>query len=210
MAAALLIASAANVAFQGCDSPSSPSSACQYAVAPATFASCMAGGFDLVLQVSTTSKCAWTASASDPWITLTSQATGVGTGAVHFRISDNWDAPRQGAVTVQGTQLKNGASAVVSQAGCLYAVTQDTFLFGSSGGQGVFDVLQQSVPVECGGPLQDACRWSAVADAPWIAVTTAMPRTGDDRVTFIVAPSDGAERTGTIAVRDKTVRVTQR
>ena len=205
----LLIAMAATLAFPGCDSPSTPSRVCQYAVAPTTFTSCMLGGFDLVLQVSTTSGCMWTASAGESWITLTSPAAGTGAGTVHFKLSDNWDAPRQGAVTVQDIQLKASASAQVSQAGCLYAVTQETFTFGSAGGQGVFDVLQQSVPVECGGALQNACRWSAVADAPWITVTTAMPRVGDDRVTFVVAPNTGSERLGSITVRDKVVRVTQ-
>ncbi len=201
---------AVNLAFQGCESPSTPSPVCQYMVSPATVASCMSGGTDLTLQVSTPAGCAWTASTSVPWIALTSAAFGSGASVLRVRLSDNWDAPREGVVRVQGTQPSGAAEARIEQAGCRYWVSQEVFTFGSSGGQGVFEVLQQSDPVTCGGPLQNACWWSAVADAPWITVTTVMPRVGDDRVTFEVAPSGGsAARTAAITVRDKVIRVTQ-
>jgi hypothetical protein len=80
----------------------------------------------------------------------------------------------------------------------------------AAGGSTNFDVFQQSVPNTCGGPLQNACVWSAEADVSWIAITTPMPTAGDNRVNFTAAPNTtGVARTGTIRVRDKTVTVTQ-
>jgi hypothetical protein len=71
-------------------------------------------------------------------------------------------------------------------------------------------VLQQSDPLTCGGPLQNACRWSAVANVSWIAVLTGLPRSGDDPVAFEIAPYDGTEpRAGHITVRDQVVNVVQ-
>lgn len=80
----------------------------------------------------------------------------------------------------------------------------------SAGGTGTFDVLQQSDPISCGGPLQDRCLWAAESEVSWITVTTTMPRTGDDRVSFTAAPNEAAmSRSGTIRVRNRTVRITQ-
>ena len=73
-----------------------------------------------------------------------------------------------------------------------------------------FDVVQQSEPTECGGAKQDRCVWSAVADVPWVQITTTMPRVGDDRVSFTVSANvTGQTRTGRISVRDQHVSVIQ-
>ena len=62
----------------------------------------------------------------------------------------------------------------------------------------------------CGGATQDRCVWSAVADVPWITVTTGMPRTGDNPVSFTVGANPATDaRVGTITVRDKVVLITQ-
>jgi hypothetical protein len=70
--------------------------------------------------------------------------------------------------------------------------------------------MQQSDPTTCGSATQDRCVWSAVSSMPWITVSGTMPRAGDNPVRFTVAPNPGASpRTGTIAVRDKVVTITQ-
>ena len=120
------------------------------------------------------------------------------------------DAPRAGLVMVRWPTPTAGQNVRVAQAGCTYGVTQSAFDVAAGGGDASFFVLQQSVPILCGGPFQDACVWSAVADVPWITITTPMPRHGDNPVAFTVAPNlTGAPRSGTITVRDKVVRVNQ-
>jgi hypothetical protein len=183
---------------------------CDYSVAPVEFAPCMSAPFDLIATVTTQPGCTWTAATDAPWIALSGGHAGEGTGTVAFRVGDNWDAPREGIVMVRWPTITAGQNLRISQAGCLYAVSQDAISIAAAGGPGRFDVLQMAQPLTCGGPLQDACVWTATSNVPWITITTSMPQKGDNPVSFTVAPNDGtAARTGTITVRDKVVRVTQ-
>jgi hypothetical protein len=103
-----------------------------------------------------------------------------------------------------------GQNIHVAQAGCRYAVSKTAIDIGATGGPASFDVLQQSDPVECGSATQDRCVWTARSEVPWITITTSMPRSGDNSVSFTVAANDGATpRTGRIVVRDKVVTVAQ-
>ena len=62
----------------------------------------------------------------------------------------------------------------------------------------------------CGGATQDRCVWSAAANVPWITITSSMPRSGDNPVSFVVSSNAGTDaRVGTITVRDKVVLITQ-
>lgn len=182
---------------------------CQYSVAPFEFSPCM-GSVEMASQVVTQAGCPWTAAPGASWITIATGQSGSGTGTVRFRISDNYDAPRSGIVMVRWPTPTEGQNVRIAQAGCYYGVSRNSFSLTGSGGTGTFDVVQQSEPYTCGGATQDACVWTAQSDAAWIAVTSSMPRRGDNPVSFSVAPNDGtAERSGTITVRDKAVRITQ-
>ena len=183
---------------------------CEYSVSPVQFDPCMSVPYNLTATVTTQQGCAWTANPDASWITLTEGHSGTGSGIISFRISDNWELPRQGNVMVRWPTPTAGQNLRVSQAGCRYAVTTTAINIPAAGGTGRFDVLQQSDPLGCGGALQDRCLWSAEADVPWITITTSMPVAGDNPVNFTVAANDGtAPRTGRITVRDKTVQVTQ-
>jgi hypothetical protein len=165
---------------------------------------------ELTSQVTAPAGCPWTATPGASWISVTSGSSGSGAGTVRFKAADNWDAPRSGTVMIRWPTPTAGQNLLVAQAGCRYAVSRDTFTFAAAGGSGNVDVLQQSEPYTCGGPLQNACLWSATSDAGWLTVTGSMPRSGDDRINFTVAPNtSGATRSATISVRDRVVRVTQ-
>ena len=141
---------------------------------------------------------------------MTGGEFGTGTGMITFHVSDNWDASRPGIVMVRWPTPTAGQNLHISQAGCRYCVSASSLSFGAGGGTGRFDVLQQSEPLTCGGATQNACRWTAEPDVPWITVTTSMPRAGDNPVSFTVAANDGtAARVGTIKVRDKVVQINQ-
>jgi hypothetical protein len=193
---------------QAGDTPPPP--VCEYSVTPIEFSPCMSVPFALTSTVTTQNGCTWTASPGAPWITVTSGRSGTGSGVVSFTVTDNYDAPRHGVVEIRWPTVTAGQNLQVSQAGCHYAVSVAAFNMPASGGNGRFDVLQQSEPLTCGGATQDRCRWSAVSDVPWITVTTSMPQAGDNPVNFTVAPNGTAStRTGNITVRDKVVRITQ-
>ena len=183
---------------------------CQYSVAPIQFSPCMSAPFDLTATISTQAGCTWTASPGAPWITVTGAQSGNGPGVVSFRVSDNWEAPRHGVVMVRWPTATEGQNLQVSQAGCYYAVSTSSISISAAGGAGQFSVIQTTDPINCGGPTQNACTWTAQADVPWITVTTTMPQAGDNPVNFTVAPNPTATpRTGRITVRDKVVQITQ-
>ena len=187
-----------------------PAPICDYSVAPVEFTPCMTSPTTLSATIAAPQGCVWTAEADAPWITVTSGQSGAGSGVISFRVGDNWDAPRRSVVKVRWPTATAGQNLQVLQAGCSYAVSTSTVSMAAAGGPARFDVIQQSDPYTCGGPTQNACMWTAIADVPWIAVTTAMPQFGDNPVSFSVAANDTtAARTGRITVRDKVVVITQ-
>jgi hypothetical protein len=166
--------------------------------------------YELTAAVTAPAGCTWTAEADASWITMTGGRSGSGSGTITFKVSDNYDAPRQSVVMVRWPTATAGQNLQVAQAGCRYGVSASTINISAAGGTGRFDVLQQSEPQTCGGATQDRCVWTARASASWITVTTSMPQMGDNPVSFTVAPnSSTAARTGSITVRDQVVRITQ-
>ena len=65
--------------------------------------------------VSTNTVCLWSAVSNVPWITITSDANGIGYGSVAFSVAANTGTARTGTITI---------------AGQAYSVTQDAFLGG--------------------------------------------------------------------------------
>jgi hypothetical protein len=197
----------------GCDTATEPTppGSCSYVTSPAEFTPCMASPDELVLNIATADTCPWSVASSVPWLSAATAIQGTGNGLVRYHISDNWDAPRQGLISVRGSLPNQGPDVRVAQAGCRYWLSQTLMNPPASGGSYVIQVLQQSEPLTCGGPLQNACLWLALADVSWIVVTTPMPRTGDQQLSFTVASNndDVSARTGTITVRDQILRVTQ-
>jgi Viral BACON domain/Putative binding domain, N-terminal len=186
-----------------------PAVMCTYSVAPVQFTPCMPSG-SATTRITTQPSCPWTAVSSVSWLAVTTGSSGTGSADISAQYSANYDAPREGLVMLRWPTPTAGQNVRITQAGCYYGVSRSAFTFGAAGGSGTFDVVQQSDPILCGGPRQDACVWSAVADVPWITITTSMPRTGDDPVAFVVAANmSGSGRTGTITVRDKTVQIAQ-
>jgi hypothetical protein len=183
---------------------------CEYSVAPIEFNVCMAVPYTLTASINTQQGCSWTAAPDASWLSVTAGQSGTGPGTISFRVTDNWDASRRANVMVRWPTPTAGQNLRIAQAGCRYAVSSSVISISAGGGQARFDVIQQSDPLECGGPLQNGCLWRADANVPWITVTTSMPQAGDNPVAFTVAANDGtAARTGTITVRDKVVTVTQ-
>jgi hypothetical protein len=185
-------------------------SECSYSVAPVTFAACMQWPGELTSLVATQAGCPWTAEADVPWITITRGHSVEGSGEVRFTGTDNYDLPRTGHVKVRWPAPTQGQNIEIRQAGCTYWVSTTAIGIGAGGGSASFDVLQQSNPISCGGPLQNGCVWTAAADVPWITVITSMPQKGDAKVSLAVAANPGpVSRSGTVRVRDQIVHITQ-
>jgi Viral BACON domain/Putative binding domain, N-terminal len=182
---------------------------CQYSVAPVDFSPCMPAG-SVATTLTTQSGCSWTVTSNVPWLSIPSGSSGTGSTVITLAFSENYDAPRDGIAMVRWPTPTAGQNVRVAQAGCLYAVSRNAFSFTSSAASGTFDVIQQSQPNSCGGATQDRCVWSAIVDAPWIVISSSMPRSGDNPVAFTISANDAAApRVGRITVRDKVVVIAQ-
>ena len=187
--------------------PPDPQPECDIAVGPGTFDVCLSRGF-VTSSISVLSSCQWTATTTASWLTFDTPSSGTGSANLTIAHDFNYDAPREATVVVSGTGASQ--SIRVAQAGCRYTVSQRSIPVPAGGGSDSFQVTQVAEPVACGGPLQNRCEWTPVADVPWITITNGGLRVGDDPVMFTVAANTTtAQRTGTITVRDQVVIITQ-
>ncbi len=184
-------------------------STCSYSVSPVTFDPCLLAG-SVTTQVQTTANCPWTVTSTAPWLSIDGAAARTGAGDVRMTFPSNYAAPREGVIEIRWPTTTAGQNVRVAQAGCLYATSASTMAVAAAGGALTFDVLQQAMPNSCGGPLQDACVWSATTGASWITITSTMPKRGDASVALTVAPNTTAQaRAATIVVQDRVVTIEQ-
>jgi hypothetical protein len=183
--------------------------ACSYTVTPVELTTCMPAG-SVMTRIETTASCPWTVTSNASWIALTSAESGSGSAEISLQYTSNYQAPREGFVLIRWPTETAGQNVIVQQAGCTYSTTTSAIAITAAGGTSSFGVLQQSLPTSCGGPLQDGCIWTATSTVPWITVTGSMPRSGDNPVSFTVAPNSSPDpRTGTIVVQERVVEITQ-
>ena len=182
---------------------------CEYSLTPVQFDACMPAG-TVQATLTTQASCPWTATPDASWITLPGGGSGSGPAVISLTFSENYDAPRNGLVMVRWPTPTAGQNIRVAQAGCTYGVSPSAFTVTSAGTSSSFNVVQQSLPVTCGGATQDRCVWTAVSSVPWITITSSMPKSGDNPVAFTVQANGAPQpRTGQIRVRDQIVTVTQ-
>jgi hypothetical protein len=178
---------------------------CRYEVGPASQTIAVEGGSGSI-TVTTASECSWTATVEVGWITLTSSATGTGSGRVSFTAAPNQSAARSGTIAIANqrpTVTQAGVSVPAPPApppACNTAISPSSQNIGAAGGAGT------TVTVTAGS----TCQWTAASNASWITVTSGgTTRTGNGSVTFSVAANSGAERTGTLTIAGRAFTVTQ-
>jgi hypothetical protein len=135
------------------------------------------GGGDGSFNVSAGAGCAWTATASESWVRITSGASGAGNGTVQFNVDPNGGSARAASIAVGGRSFS-----VQQSAGCTYNLSAGASNFGADGGTG-------SVTVSTGG----GCTWNASAPASdsWVRITSGAGGQGDGAVQFAVDPNPG-------------------
>ncbi|MEW5981201.1 MAG: BACON domain-containing carbohydrate-binding protein [Acidobacteriota bacterium] len=182
---------------------------CTYVVSPTSFSECLRGG-ERTVSVDTQEGCAWTAKPAAGWLAVLSGQSGSEAGTIRFSFTSNYLATREANIEVRWAAPTLGQNVRVVQTGCLYAIVPDSIDLAAAGGDFAFNVFASPAEPACGGPLQDACVWSAVSGAPWVTILTSMPRNGDDRVTCRAAPNaTGAARTAPITIGGRTFVVRQ-
>jgi uncharacterized repeat protein (TIGR01451 family) len=144
--------------------------------------------------------CNWTATPSAPWIILTSDASGGGTGTITYAVRDNFaTSPRQGTIAVGGQNfviVQDGGTA----GDCVFNLLPISASFNGAGGNG-------SVVVNC----EDRCAWGASTNVSWVTITSVSAGIGTKTVTYNVQANPGAvSRKGVITIAGKTHTIKQR
>jgi hypothetical protein len=168
------------------------SQGCTYTASPDTQTIPASGGNGSV-AVTAGAGCAWTASSGASWITVTSGASGSGSGTVAFTAASTTGPSRSGTIAIADRTVT-----VVQGNGCTFAIAPAGQSVPSGGGSGSFTVNAGS-----------GCAWTATASAAWIAITSGASGTGAAPVQFTVAANTGAARIGTITAAGQTFTVTQ-
>ncbi|HET7697082.1 MAG TPA: BACON domain-containing carbohydrate-binding protein [Vicinamibacterales bacterium] len=165
---------------------------CSYDVSPLNHAVDPSGGARTV-TVGAAAGCAWTASSSVPWITITAGTSGSGAGSVTFAVAPTTGPSRTGTLAVGGQTVT-----VVQSQGCTFAISPETQSMPAAGGDG-------RVTVTAGA----GCAWTATSGAPWIAIVSGATGSGDGSVSFKVAATTGPARTGTLTIAGRTFTLNQ-
>ena len=150
------------------------------------------GGTERIDVVASSALCSWTASADAPWITITSGASGRGSGPVLIAVAATSGPPRTGSLTIAGQRFS-----VTQSPGCTYVIDRTAHTAGAAGDAG--NIVVTTAP---------ACPWTAAANVNWITVTPDAGA-GPGAVAFTVAPTSGAQRTGTAVIAGQVFTVTQ-
>lgn len=169
--------------------------ACKYAISPGSQSFSESAGTGSIL-VSTTSACAWSATSSTGWITITSQGGSSGSGPVVYSVAANTSAAaRTATITI------NNKSFTVNQAGvlCIYSISPGSQSFSANSGTGSIQVATTS-----------ACAWTATSIVPWITLTSDPSGTGNGSISYSVAANTEAEaRSGNVTIGGQIFTVTQ-
>ncbi|HCE45277.1 MAG TPA: hypothetical protein DET40_17190 [Lentisphaeria bacterium] len=172
-----------------------PAVACLYTLTPASL-SVNASARTGTIAVGTTPTCKWTATSGVPWITITSGASGTGSGKVAYRIAANTTTVgRTGTLTIADKSFAVNQAGV----GCTYSINPVSASLGASSGKG-------SLAVTTG----EGCTWTVVDKISWLTVTSGATGTGSGNVEYSYTENTGSSsRTGTLTVAGKTFSVTQ-
>jgi hypothetical protein len=152
-----------------------------------------AAGGTRTVNVTGGAGCDWSASSTQPWITIASGASGSGPGTVTFAVAAATGPSRSGTLIVAGQTVT-----VTQGAGCAFGISPDAQSVPASGGNGTVSVTASA-----------GCAWTSNSNVPWITVTSGASGTGDGSVNFTVAATTGAGRSGTLTIAGRTFTVNQ-
>jgi subtilisin family serine protease len=174
----------------------SGSTGCSFSLNP-TSRNFSAGGGAGSVSVTTQPGCGWMATSNDPWISVTSGASGSGDGSVNYSVGINsTGVMRTGTLTVAGqthTITQAGAT------GCTFSLNPTSASFSASGGAASVTVTTQT-----------GCSWTAMSNASFITITGGMSGSGAGTVNYTVSINNSSSiRTGSLTVAGQTFTITQ-
>ena len=166
-------------------------SGCSISIAPSRQVVASVGGTGTI-SVTAAAGCAWNATTTDGWISITAGSSGSGPGSVEFSVAPTTGAARTGSISISGRTFT-----VDQAAACAFSIAPPGQVFDGAGGIGTIAVT-----------ATDGCAWTASPE-PWVTITPPAGGTGSGSVTFTVAANAGASRAATLTVAGQSFTVTQ-
>ena len=111
------------------DVPADCGGACSFSINP-TSASFAAAGGSASVTVTTQAGCNWTAASNNSFITITSGASGAGSGTVNYSVAANTSTARSGSLTIAG--LTHSVSQAGAGGGCTNTIVNPGFETGTT------------------------------------------------------------------------------
>ena len=170
---------------------------CRYTLSPSGGSFAHPGGA-ASMSVSTDSDCSWNSTASAPWISITSGASGTGNGSVTYSVASNAGGlARSGTITVGFTTVP--VTQVRDPATCRYSIDPGGASLGPGGGGGSINVSTAS-----------DCRWVVSVTSSWLVITSGSGGAmGSSSISWSAGPNTGPPRTAEILVSGLSFEVTQ-
>lgn len=160
------------------------------------------GGGTQTLTVLTGNGCSWTAKSSDPFMTITSAASGTGSGLVTISVAPDSGPARSATLTVGGFQVP------VTQAGGQAAPNCGVSLLPASADYSA-EMKESFVTVT----VAPGCQWTASTTSTFIILNNTGPASGTGNGGFVYrlfGNITGAPRSTSIKVGQQTFTITQR
>ena len=111
------------------DVPADCGGTCSFSINPTSASFAAAGGSQSV-TVTTQAGCNWTAASNNSFITVTSGASGSGSGTVNYSVAANTSVARNGSLTIAG--LTHSVSQAAAGGGCTNAIVNPGFETGTT------------------------------------------------------------------------------
>jgi hypothetical protein len=168
---------------------------CTYSISPGS-TSLGSGGGPGTVTVTAPSACTWTAASNSGFLSVTSGASGAGTGSVGYLASANTGLSSEtGILTIAGQTFTVTESGIT----CTYSISPGSASEPSGGGTGTVSVTAPT-----------GCSWSATSNTSWLSVTSGAGGSGNGTVGYTAAANlDLASQTGTLTIAAQTLTVTE-
>jgi hypothetical protein len=161
---------------------------CSFSVSSPSAAFPSDGGQGSV-AVSAPAGCAWTASTSESWISISQGASGQGAGSVTYVVARQAAADvRTGVIRVAGIDVRVIQSGDVMA--CEYSVAPVTH-----------NPCMASTTLTTTVTTSLSCPWTATANVPWLTIGAGQAGTGPGTITVTTSDNYDAARSGAILVR---------
>ncbi|MGD0061479.1 MAG: leucine-rich repeat protein [Verrucomicrobiia bacterium] len=173
------------------------SSSCTYTLSATNVTLAAKGGLKNVSVKVKGSKCSWTASTTNTWITITSGSDYTGNGEVDYTVPSNTNnTPLTGTMTIADQTV----TVIQAEGGCTYKLSPKAGKIKANGGTGTVKVT----------PNFSDCDWTASTTNSWITIRNGTNVTGQGSFTYTVPTNTSTNvLTGTITIAGEAFTVTQ-